>query len=138
MIRSQRRRRLAGKKSQKKLRKTNARKPLSEVLEERQLLASDLASSVCSSGVLSGTCTETESFSGVPDLSDAAIFDQFDPSVGTLTGVRGTRGRNLLRLLGCGLAAAVIATGMVSYALFGQITGAFRLAEIKAGLRRNR
>ena len=34
--------------------------------------------------------------------------------------------------------AAVIIAGMVAYALFGQVTGAFRLADLRASLRRNR
>ena len=89
MVKSPRGRRLANlKKKSRQQRPIVARKPLTEVLEDRQLLASDLASSVCTSAVTSGSCTETESFSGVPDLGDAAIFDQFDPSLGNLQSVK--------------------------------------------------
>ena len=87
MIRSPRGRRSSNKNTLgRKHRKPAGRKLFSEVLEDRQLLASDLASSVCSAG----TCTETESFSGVPDLTDAAVFDQFDTSLGTLLSVKVT------------------------------------------------
>jgi len=37
-----------------------------------------------------------------------------------------------------GALAVVIVAGMLSYAVFGQVTGAFRLAELRASLRRNR
>ena len=65
-------------------RRPSQRKRLAEILEDRHLLAADLASSTCAAG----TCTETESFSGTPDLADAAIFDQFDPALGTLISVK--------------------------------------------------
>gem|GEM_PF-1142518 len=85
MIRSQRGRRRSKKNTlARKHRNSVGRKLLSEVLEDRQLLASDVASSICAAG----TCTETESFSGVPDLNDAAVFDQFDTSLGTLLSVK--------------------------------------------------
>ena len=73
----------AGKRRRRKARNARRSGHSLESLEQRELLASDVASSVCAAG----TCVETESFAGVPDLSDAAVFDQFDPSLGTLLSV---------------------------------------------------
>lgn len=78
------RKRSSSVKSKRKRSIVDSLKSRFESLEDRQLLAADLASSSCGAG----TCTETESFSGTPILSDAAVFDQFDTSLGTLLSVK--------------------------------------------------
>jgi len=40
------------------------------------------------SACANGMCMETESFSGTPNLSGSTLFDQFDPSLGTLLSIK--------------------------------------------------